>query len=232
MSVFTHLTQSRPRCAAILNVSERSSRVEEEIAWPVEHPIFSNCTKVSPRSTQNFVPIRPLPNYKQEVASFNRDTLRNHFRYVKNVARKSQVCETFQRRAMPLNRKARVNATTGSDARLIAREETRGDLYFRCGERLTIENARVPVLSRDVSRPTTFVLKLEASPRSGTGFDFQRKCRAPFYASSFRTGRKQFQRRYGRENIEPRDRLTRFRILETISHIFLIAISTTHRAYD
>lgn len=64
-------------------------------------------------------------------------------------------------------------------------------------------------------------LSSRSSRRVSDWFRFSAKVSAPggapFYASS---KRKQFQRRYGRENIEPRDRLTQFRILETISRTF------------
>lgn len=54
--------------------------------------------------------------------------LRNRFHYVNDVSRKSQLCETFQRRAMLLNRKACINMTMGFDVRLIARGETREEI--------------------------------------------------------------------------------------------------------
>lgn len=132
---------------------------------------------------------------------------------------------------MLLNRKARINMTTGFDARLIAREETRGGGGICTFRRRAINDRKCPgpdtferrfLPAAGVSRPTTFVLKLEASLDWRTGFDFQRKYGGLILCLIVSSKMKTFQRRYGRENIEPRERLTRFRIHKTISHIFLM----------
>lgn len=160
--------------------------------------------------------------------------MRNRVRYVNDVDQKSQLCETFQRRAMPLNRKARINMTTGFDARLITRGETGEGFVLSDGERLTIKNARVPILSTDVSRspsrgflarPLSSWGSRRASMR--TGFDFQRKCR-PILCFIVLNETITFQRRYDRENIGPRAAnpvSSPRNYLPYFSH----GVSTTHR---
>lgn len=144
--------------------------------------------------------------------------MRNRFRYVNDMVRKSQLCETFQRRVMPLNRKARINMTMGFNMRLIARGETREEI---CTFRQRAIN------DRKCSGPDTFERRFspdhfrpEARGESWSGlvsiFSESANSAGP---CSIRV-RRTLQRRYGRENIGPRERLTRFRILKTISPVF------------
>jgi len=133
------------------------------------------------------------------------------------MSRKSQLCETFQRRTMLLNRKARINMTMGFDVRLIARGETREEI---CAFRQRAINDRKcpgPDTFERCFSPDHFRLKARCRSWSGLVLIFSESATSALFDSS---ETKILQRRYGRENIGPRERLTRFQILETISPVF------------